>query len=122
MKSIFKVSGKRVEVVVEDGEITTCKVFNTDGSMNWIEIKDGIIYEANVSKIIKSQNGKAGEKNAVYDKTKIWGIINSNEVPGIFGTYSKDGDGSMNWFEKDGIIATNENAEKVVNECIKASA
>ena len=60
MKSIFKVSGKRVEVVVEDGEITTCKVFNVDGSMNW--------------------------------------------------------------FEKDGIIATNENAEKVVNECIKASA
>ena len=61
MKSIFKVSGKRVEVVVEDGEFTTCKVFNTDGSMNWIEIKDG-------------------------------------------------------------IIATNENAEKVVNECVKASA
>lgn len=61
MKSIFKVSGKRVEVVVEDGEITTCKIFNTDGSMNWIEIKDG-------------------------------------------------------------IIATNENAEKVVNECVKASA
>ena len=61
MKSIFKVSGKRVEVVVEDGEITTCKVFNTDGSMNWIEIKDG-------------------------------------------------------------IIATNENAEKVANECVKASA
>ena len=61
MKSIFKVSGKRVEVVGEDGEITTCKVFNTDGSMNWIEIKDG-------------------------------------------------------------IIATNENAEKVVNECVKASA
>ena len=61
MKSIFKVSGKRVEVVVEDGEITTCKVFNTDGSMNWIEIKDG-------------------------------------------------------------VIATNENAEKVVNECVKASA
>ena len=61
MESIFKVSGKRVEVVVEDGEITTCKVFNTDGSMNWIEIKDG-------------------------------------------------------------IIATNENAEKVVNECVKASA
>ena len=61
MKSIFKVSGKRVEVVVEDGEITTCKVFNTDGGMNWIEIKDG-------------------------------------------------------------IIATNENAEKVVNECVKASA
>lgn len=61
MKSIFNVNGKRVEVVVEDGEITTCKVFNADGSMNWIEIKDG-------------------------------------------------------------IIATNENAEKVVNECIKVAA
>lgn len=61
MKSIFNANGKRVEVVVEDGEITTCKVFNADGSMNWIEIKDG-------------------------------------------------------------IIATNENAEKVVNECIKVAA
>ena len=61
MKSICKVRGKRVEAVVEDGEITACKVLNTDGSMNWIEIKDG-------------------------------------------------------------IIATNENAEKVVNECVKASA
>ena len=61
MKSIFNANGKSIEVVVEDGEITTCKVFNADGSMNWIEIKDG-------------------------------------------------------------IIATNENAEKVVNECVKASA
>ena len=52
------------------------------------EIKDGIIYEANVSNIIKSRNGKAGEKNANYDKTKIWGTIKENEIPGIFGTYS----------------------------------
>ena len=41
MKSIFKVGDKRVELVVEDNEITTCKVFNKDG--NWIELKDGII-------------------------------------------------------------------------------
>lgn len=61
MKSIFNANGKSIEVVVEDGEITTCKIFNADGSMNWIEMKDG-------------------------------------------------------------IIATNENAEKVVNECVKASA
>lgn len=60
MKSIFNANGKSIEVVVEDGEITTCKIFNADGSMNWIEMKDG-------------------------------------------------------------IIATNENAEKVVNECVKAS-
>ena len=61
MKSIFNANGKNIEVVVEDGEITTCKIFNADGSMNWIEMKDG-------------------------------------------------------------IAATNENAEKVVNECVKASA
>lgn len=60
MKSIFNANGKSIEVVVEDGEITTCKIFNADGSMNWIE--------------------------------------------------------------KDGIIATSENIEKVVNECVKASA
>ena len=60
MKSIFNANGKSIEVVVEDGEITTCKVFNADGSMNWIEMKDG-------------------------------------------------------------INATNENIEKVVNECVKAS-
>ena len=60
MKSIFNANGKSIEVVVEDGKITTCKIFNVDGSMNW--------------------------------------------------------------FEKDGINATNENIEKVVNECVKASA
>ena len=60
MKSIFNANGKSIEVVVEDGEITTCKIFNADGSMNWIEMKDG-------------------------------------------------------------IAATNENAEKVVNDCVKAS-
>lgn len=54
------------------------------------EIKDGTIYEANVSGIVKSRNGKAGEKNAIYNKTKIFGEISVNEMAGIFGTYSKD--------------------------------
>ena len=51
----------------------------------------------------------------------------------MYGTYDDDSnirtsgkcyvDGSMNWIEvKDGVTATNENAEKVVNECVKASA
>lgn len=51
------------------------------------EIKDGIIYEANVSSIVKSRNGKAGEKNANYNKSNVWGMINENEISGIFGTY-----------------------------------
>ena len=53
MKSIFNVNGKRVEVVVEDGEITTCKIFNVDGSMNWLEIKDGInATSENIEKVV----------------------------------------------------------------------
>lgn len=61
MKSIFNIDGKRIEVVVEDGEITTAKVFDKNGEItNWIEINDG-------------------------------------------------------------MTATTENAEKVVNECVKAT-
>lgn len=53
MKSIFNTNGKRVEVVVEDGEITTCKIFNADGSMNWIEMKDGInATSENIEKVV----------------------------------------------------------------------
>ena len=53
MKSIFNVNGKRVEVVVEDGEITTCKIFNVDGSMNWLEMKDGInATSENIEKVV----------------------------------------------------------------------
>ena len=53
MKSIFNANGKRVEVVVEDGEITTYKVFNVDGSMNWLEMKDGInATSENIEKVV----------------------------------------------------------------------
>ena len=53
MKSIFNANGKSIEVVVEDGEITTCKVFSADGSMNWIEMKDGInATSENIEKVV----------------------------------------------------------------------
>ena len=52
------------------------------------EIKDGKIYDAYVSSIVKSRNGKAGEKNAVYDKNDIYGIVEENEISGIFGKLS----------------------------------
>ena len=54
------------------------------------EIKDGKIYDATVSGFVKSRNGKAGEKNAIYDKENVEGIITENEIAGIFGKYSKD--------------------------------
>lgn len=54
------------------------------------EIKDGKIYDAYVSGIVKSRNGKAGEKNAVYNKDDVHGVVEANEISGIFGKYSKD--------------------------------
>ncbi len=51
------------------------------------EIKDGSIYSASVSGITKSRNGKAGEKNANYNKQNVNGTINSNEISGIYGEY-----------------------------------
>lgn len=54
------------------------------------EIKDGKIYDAYVSGIVKSRNGKAGEKNAVYNKKDVHGVVEANEISGIFGKYSKD--------------------------------
>ena len=53
MKSIFNANGKSIEVVVEDGKITTCKIFNVDGSMNWLEMKDGInATSENIEKVV----------------------------------------------------------------------
>lgn len=51
------------------------------------EIKDGKIYEANVSNIIKSKRGVAGEKNATYNKTNTYGEIKQNKDTGIYGIY-----------------------------------
>ena len=54
------------------------------------EIKDGKIYDAKVSSIVKSRDGRAGEKNANYDRNIIKGIIEENEISGIFGKYNYD--------------------------------
>ncbi len=54
------------------------------------EIKDGEIYDANVSSIVKSRSGNAGEKNATYNRNNVHGTISNNELEGIFGTYTED--------------------------------
>ena len=54
------------------------------------EIKDGKIYDAKVSSIVKSRDGRAGEKNANYNRNIIKGIIEENEISGIFGKYNYD--------------------------------
>lgn len=52
------------------------------------EIKDGVIYDALVTGIVKSRNGRAGEKNATYNKQNIYGKVSNNESVGIFGQYT----------------------------------
>lgn len=52
------------------------------------EIKDGKIFKSDVTSINKSEDGKAGEKNARYDKSKVYGNISENTTSGIFGTYT----------------------------------
>lgn len=54
------------------------------------DISGGIIFGADVLGIEKSESGHAGEKNARYDKTKVFGNIKENEISGIFGTYTSD--------------------------------
>ena len=57
------------------------------------EIKDGIIFGANVVGIEKSTNGNAGEKTATYNKTEVFGKITGNEISGIFGKYTSSVEG-----------------------------
>lgn len=54
------------------------------------EIKDGKIFDANVSTIQKSRDGAAGEKNATYDKITESGEIDNNDITGIYGDYQKE--------------------------------
>lgn len=52
-----------------------------------VDIKDGKIYESNVTSIEKSIRGEPGAKKARTDNTNIFGNINENTTSGIFGKY-----------------------------------
>lgn len=56
------------------------------------EIKDGKIFESNVTGIEKADRGSVGEKNAIYNEDEIYGNIDKNDVTGIYGDYSKNYD------------------------------
>lgn len=53
------------------------------------EIKNGKIFESNVTGIEKADRGSVGEKNAIYNEDKVFGNIDKNDVTGIYGNYSK---------------------------------
>ena len=53
-----------------------------------LEIKSGKIYESNVTGIIRSNDGKPGEKR--YDTSKVFGNVFENTNSGIFGNYTDE--------------------------------
>ena len=53
------------------------------------EIKEGKIFESDVTSISKGDRGSVGEKNAIYDEENIFGTIDKNDKTGIYGDYLK---------------------------------
>ncbi len=51
------------------------------------EIKDGKIFESNVTGIEKANRGSVGEKNAIYNEDNVYGKIDKNDETGIYGNY-----------------------------------
>lgn len=52
------------------------------------DIDSGVIYYSEVTGIIKSTDGKPGEKNARNDSETIYGSVKENTHKGIFGIYT----------------------------------
>lgn len=60
----------------------------TTGTM--INVKDGKIFNSNVTGIEKSTRGEPGAKNANTNANDIYGNIKENTISGIFGNYTKE--------------------------------
>lgn len=69
-----------------------------------MEIKDGKIYNSEVTGITKSKNGNPGEKNAVFYTNQVFGNIEKNTSSGIFGSYTD----SLNGFKEYKVANTDE--------------
>ncbi len=55
-----------------------------------LEVKNGKIFETDVTSIQKSENGNPGEKNARFYTDKVDGSIFENTKQGIFGNYTSN--------------------------------
>ena len=53
-----------------------------------LEVKDGKIFESNVTSIDRSSNGNPGSKEATLNTNKVNGTIEKNTKNGIFGNYT----------------------------------
>ena len=55
-----------------------------------LDVKDGKIYNSNVTSIDKSTRGDPGSKDAIVDSNNVYGNINENTKFGIFGNFTKE--------------------------------
>lgn len=60
----------------------------TTGTM--INVRDGKIYNSNVTSVDKSVRGEPGAKNANTNSNDVFGDVKENKVSGIFGNYTKE--------------------------------
>lgn len=59
-------------------------------SLKKIEVKDGVIFKSEVTRINPSEKGTPGAKEAKFYTDEVYGSIKSNEESGIFGTYNSE--------------------------------
>lgn len=59
-------------------------------TMKKVEIKNGTIFNSEVTGITPSENGTPGSKEAKFYSDEVYGTITKNEESGIFGTYTED--------------------------------
>ena len=62
-----------------------------------LEIKEGKIFESNVTSVEPSKNGVPGEKNAEFYYEKVNGTVRENTSQGIFGNYTGNIDGKITY-------------------------
>lgn len=61
---------------------------STSGTM--LDVKDGKIYNSEVTGIEKSTRGEPGAKSADTNANDVYGTIKENTISGIFGNYTKE--------------------------------
>ena len=54
------------------------------------ELKDGEIFSSSVTDIKKTTKRDVGEKDAIFDRDKIYGNIDKNDKTGIYGNYTDE--------------------------------
>lgn len=61
----------------------------TSSTNNIVEITDGKIFKAEITGNTKSTITTTGEKNAIFDSSKVYGTISENTTKGIYGIYTE---------------------------------